>query len=283
MKFMLSAMLLTMSLGAYAQNEEDLQDDVAAEDFPEVAIPSTPVDKIFFHRVTLGYQGTNVKYTNFGTSPDYNNYFLSGVSLGWMGDLRINKKLPLFLELGANFTYHTGSSKGDSIRFNGEEVRHYRINAFSLTIPVNISYHIRDFAHVDGLTLAPYVGVNARFNIVASRTEKLTTKTATGSYTTSSSASLMKDERNGGVFDAKPHVGKIAQVGAQVGINAYYKRYSFGVAYMHDLTPFAGHVSSRELTSKPTNEGGNLPEIGTGCDMEIRTSHNFAVTVGYIF
>ena len=83
-------------------------------------------------------------------------------------------------------------------------------------------------------------------------------------------------------FDKKLHVGKLLQPGVQLGVNAYYKKYTFGIAYMRDLTKFAGHKSSPELTSKSTPEGGNLPNIGTNCDEKVSTANNFMITVGYI-
>ena len=52
---------------------------------------------------------------------------------------------------------------------------------------------------------------------------------------------------------------------------------------MYDLVPFAKHKSSPELTTKETPEGGLLPSIGTNCDEKVTTSHNFALTVGYVF
>lgn len=305
MKIMLSAMLLTASLGGFAQDDDELlglTDGEEATEQAEVFVPTTPIEKPFFHRVHIGYTGTNVKYTNFGKSPDYNNHFLSGVSVGWTGDIKLMKTKPFYLELGATFTYHTGKSKGDSLYFHpangvgdeGEETyRHYRIQAFSMTIPVSLTWLFKDAFHVDGLTLAPYAGGHVRFNLVANRWETTTTslfvKGADGNNIPISTTvsrehkSLMDSERDGGWMYSKLHAGKLAQLGIQVGVNAYYKRYSFGVAYLHDFTPFASHTSSGELTSKETKDGGYLPSIGTNCDMEISTRHSFAVTVGYVF
>ena len=113
MKIMLSAMLLTASLGGFAQDDDELLGLTVGEetvDLAEVSAPTTPSEKPFFHRVHIGYTGTNVKYTNFGQSPDYNNHFLSGVSVGWTGDFKLLKTQPFYLELGATLTYHTGKS-----------------------------------------------------------------------------------------------------------------------------------------------------------------------------
>ena len=84
-------------------------------------------------------------------------------------------------------------------------------------------------------------------------------------------------------FDKKLHVGKLLQPGAQIGVNAYYNHYYLGVSYMYDLVPFSKHKSSPELTTRETPEGGLLPNIGTNCNEKVTTSHNFALTVGYIF
>ena len=303
MKIMLSAMLLTASLGGFAQDDDELLGLTVGEetvDLAEVSAPTTPSEKPFFHRVHIGYTGTNVKYTNFGQSPDYNNHFLSGVSVGWTGDFKLLKTQPFYLELGATLTYHTGKSKGDSIYIyhsnvgDGEETyRHYRIQAFSLTIPVNLSWQFKNPFNVEGLTLAPYAGAYLRFNLVANRWETTTSTEfvkgndgkgiPTTTTLTRQHKSLMKSERDGGWMYGRLHTGKLAQFGVQVGVNAFYKRYSFGIAYMHDLTPFAGHTSSGQLTSKETKEGGYLPSIGTNCDEKISTIHNFAINVGYIF
>lgn len=300
MKVLPAALMLSMSLGVYAQ-DEDLSQDASNDEeaATEVFVPSTPTEKKFFQRVQLGFQGTNVKYTNFGQSPDYNNYFLKGIGLGWMGDFKIAKNYPIYFEIGAMFTYHTGLSKGDSIyRYHNEPgdlgdgeytKRHYRIQAFSITIPVSVSYQFRDAFNVEDLTLAPYAGLYFRFNTVCNRWEtKATTHYFDGAVTAvdpiaRQSKSLMSDERNDGWWEHKPHKGTLVQPGVQIGVNAFYKNYTFGLAYMYDLIPFAGHKSSPELTSKTTKEGGNLPSIGTNCDEKVSTAHNFAITVGYVF
>ena len=181
MKFMPAALLLCFSLGAFAQ-DEDLTEEVAGEEEVEdVFVPKTPIEKKFFQRVQLGFMGTNVKYTNFGLSPDYNNYFLKGIGFGWMGDFKIAKKYPIYFEIGAMFTYHTGRSKGDSIYTYHNEPgssgegeytkRHYRIQAFSVTVPVSVSYQFRNAFNVEDLTLAPYAGLYFRFNAVCNRWE----------------------------------------------------------------------------------------------------------------
>lgn len=295
MKLMLSALLLTLSVGAYAQDYE-LLDDATTEESVEVSVPTSPTERRFFQRIQLGYTGTNAKYTNDNpqrkvTTPQSEKYFLSGVSLGWVGDLRLNQKIPFFLELGAVFTYHTGAYNGND--YSNPSVLydwHSRINAFSLTIPISVNYQFRN-VFTEGLTLAPFAGVYGRFNLVAERGctwnsqgyNVVTGEKTWGPDQTYERRSLMKYEEDGGWMEGREHCGKLLQCGVQAGVNAYYKRYFLGLTYMCDLMPFAKHSSPLGLTTKTTKEGGNLPTSGTGCDMKIKTTHNFAVTVGYIF
>ncbi len=298
MKIMPAALLLCLSLGVYAQDEDLSEDAVAEDETAEVVVPSTPTDKKTFHRVQLGYTGTIVKYTNFGNSPDYNNYFLNGIGVGWMGDLRIAKKIDLFLELGANFTYHMGNSKDKRWNVHHDEYYQYKVNAFTVSIPVNINKQFKNAFGVKDLTLAPFVGLNFRFNVMAKR--KATAHMQDGTIPMSIgnekkvyTASLMKVDRGPEdfgestpymtAFDKKLHVGKLLQPGAQIGVNAYYNHYYLGVSYMYDLVPFSKHKSSPELTTRETPEGGLLPNIGTNCNEKVTTSHNFALTVGYVF
>lgn len=293
MKVTLSALLLGLSLSAFAQDEDELLND-AAEDAAaeEVFVPTTPTDKKFFQRVQLGYTGTITKYTNFGESPDYNNYFLHGISVGWMGDLRIARKIGLFLELGGTLTYHTGVSKGERFNVHHDESYNYRVNAFSFTIPVNISKQFKEVFGVEDLTLAPFVGVYARFNLMAKRTANA--KNLIDGTEKSYTASLMEEDPGPDYGEStaymrcfnrgeKLHTGRLLQAGAQAGVNAFYKRYSFGIAYMHDLTPFAKDVNPAGVERIPRSVGGYTVSQGNGADMEISTRHNFMLTVGYVF
>lgn len=303
-RIMPAALLLSVCLNASAQDDDELQDEATGEEVAEAVVPTSPTERNFFHRVQLGFVGTNAKYTNNAEvrhpgTPESEKYFLKGLSLGWMGDIHIAKKIPLYLELGGSLAWQTGSTTGDPVthRTNaGDGVVNefcYKVNTFTFTIPVSVNYQFRNIAGVDGLTVAPSLGVYARFNLIAKRKQ---TKTITeyGLYDNGQdvinsvieevdSRSLLKDERKGGWMEGRPHAGKLLQCGAQVGVNVYYKHYSLGLAYMYDLMPFAKHSSPLGIVNTPTSEGGNLPVAGTGCDMKISTCHNFAVNFGYIF
>lgn len=297
MKLMPAALLLSLSLGVYAQDEDLSEDAVAEDEAAEVFVPSTPTEGRFFHRVQLGYIGTNAKYTNNSETwaiPMYEKYFLSGVTLGWMGDLRLNQKKPFYVELGAMFTYRTGTYDGNdyskpSVNYDW----HSRVQAFSIAIPVNVNYQFRNAFGVEDFTIAPFAGLYFRFNVVANRREERTTENynidvdgnvvTTGVDFKSENKSLMKYVEDGGWMKGRTHTGKLLQPGVQIGANAFYKRYSFGLSYMYDLVPFAKHSSPEGLTYKDKSVGGITPSSGTGCDMEISTRHNFAVTVGYVF
>ena len=218
-----------------------------------------------------------------------------------MGDLQLTKKFPLYFEIGTNLSFLSGKdSRNETTRYtlgSGVSTDYAtRVQAFTLQIPINLSYQFRNVANVDGLTLAPFIGPYIRFNIIAKR-KQTKTETVYDNYdangndviqqvnVTSETRSLMKDnlKNDDGWMEGRKHVGKLVQVGAQVGVNAFYKHYSFGIAYLHDFTPFAKHSSPLGITSKETDQGGHIPMSGTGCDMKISTRHNFAITVGYVF
>jgi len=321
LKILPAALMLSLSLNAFAQDDDELLDATGdgEEATEEVVVPTGPTDKKFFQRVQLGYTGTFSKYTNHGYSPDYNNYFLHGIGLGWIGDLRIAKKIDMFLELGASLSFHAGTSRGDTIvtyhpsySTDGDEhVFHYKVRTLALTIPVNITRLFRGAFGVKDLAIAPYIGVYARFNLMAKRkaTDTFTeyTYNADGSRVavpgtskeTSYSASLMSQDEGPNqntypeidpksktcmsAITDKLHTGRLLQVGAQAGVNAYYKRYMFGLAYMSDITPFARHYSPQEQSTKTTAQGGRLPQGVTDCDMKVSTKHNFSITFGYVF
>ena len=303
MKLMLPALLLTFGLGAFAQDDDELLEATSEDEAIESLVPKNPYEKPIFHRLQLGFVGTSAKYTNNSlqkspTAPRKETYFLPGVSLGGMGDLRLMTTQPFYIEVGTTFAYQTGNSKEDSIYSyhvgmpKGEyTIRNYRVHAFSLTIPINLTWQFRNIKGIEGFTLAPFAGVYGRFNLVANRKETATTTlyddngNALPTTVTTISKSLRTDNNNGrnGWMEGRNHIGKLFQVGAQVGLNAFYKHYSFGVAYMCDITPFASASSPAGTTKVPKSVGGYTVTSGTGSDMYISTRHNFAVTVGYIF
>jgi len=280
MKIMPAALLLSLSLGAFAQDDDELLDDATAEEATEVSLPQHPWDKPIFHRVELGYRGTRAKYTSI--SPKYpilgeESYFLSGVSLGWLSDIILTKNnVPLYLELGAQLSYQTGTYDGTKDAIPGVRYNwHSRVYAFCLTIPVNLSYQFKDIGGVEGLTLAPFAGVYARFNLIADRSQRTIQEnynTITGVVNATDekyeTRTLKESSDNGGSgwMKGRSHAGKLIQAGVQIGANAFYKRFSFGLSYMIDLSPFASHKDTM-----------------TDCDMKISTMHNVAVTAGFVF
>ena len=288
LKIMPAAVLLSLSLGVYAQDDDELIEGTE-EDNVEVSIPQNHTERPFFHRVQIGFLGTVAKYTNNNedrkpTVPDSEKYFLKGITFGWMGDLKLTKNdVPLYIELGGMFTFQTGTSDGSNNSKPGVRYKwDTRVNAFSFMIPVSLNYQFRDFYGVEGLTVAPFAGVYGRFNLVAKRRQTVTkenynviTNEVTNTDVTSAWKSLMEDNLNGhdGWMEGRTHTGKLLQVGAQLGVNAFYKHYSFGLSYMYDINPFAKHSSPLGITTKTTDQGGNLPSSGTGCDMKISTKN----------
>lgn len=289
MKLLFPALLLSLSLGAFAQDDDELLDAAAEEESTEVFVPKNRWDKPIFHRVQLGFVGTFAKYTNNSAVHDpivpyEESYFLKGVSLGWLADIVLtkNRNIPLYIELGGVLDWRTGTSDWVRELNHGSFEHDCKVNTLGLTIPVGLTYQFKDFLGKEGLTLSPLLGVYARFNLLAQRKQtRLDTETG---EVVEETKSLMKIEDDGGWMQGRKHKGKLLQVGAQAGVNVFYKRYSFGLAYMYDIIPFAQHSSELGITKVPKSAGEGVDnQSGTGCDIEISTRHNFSVTFGYIF
>ena len=300
MKLMLPALLLSLSIGAYAQDDDELLDATSEDEATEVFVPKNRWEKPIFHRLQLGYTGTFAKYTSNYKLPGQGilgdeSHYISGINLGWLTDIVLtkNRNIPLYIGVGGVFAFQTGHYNGeyrDSPTVNYKWLS--RVYGFSLTIPVTLSYQFKDVKGVEGLTLSPFAGLYGRFNFVADRKLEKTTefyhKDINGvehfddAVVEEETKSLRKNYSDGWM-KGRNHVGKLFQVGAQVGVNAFYKRYSFGLAYMIDINPFAEADSPDGITKEEKSVGGYKVIGGTGADMEISTRHNFAITVGLFF
>lgn len=249
MKFFVSACLLTMSLGTMAQDEDV---DVVAED-EEISVST---EKPMYHRVYVGFEGMTGKFENIrtiadGTSYDINKtFFLKGFQLGYAWGINCNKKGDYAVEIGAEFAY--GRDKTDYAYCTFGTLSD-EIWACALSVPVNITYKFRN-VFGKNFDLMPFAGVRAQFNMAG---EKTTSPAGIpGIYT----GSLFENEREGGAMASDPHCGARAQAGAQVGVNAQWKKYTAGAYYGYIFNPFVDH-----------------------CNEKITNNHMFSVNIGYAF
>lgn len=136
-----------------------------------------------------GWKGVKATYNNFELE-DFDA--ISSFSIGYVQGFKILESLPVFVEGGVNAIYTTGDIE--------EGLKYTSIAA---EIPVNIGYK---FNINDDISLFPYLGVTARYNITG------------------------EAEADGFSEDADKF-----QYGWQVGLTANYANYNLGVSYGADL------------------------------------------------
>lgn len=96
-------------------------------------------------------------YTNIGWQPDINSGE-SGMKVGGLRSINLTKRLPIFLEIGAELSYYLyrNSGKIDFMEYK------YSNDAIVLTMPISISYK---FNINEKLKFIPYVGMNLNLDV----------------------------------------------------------------------------------------------------------------------
>ncbi len=80
------------------------------------------------------------------------NVDLNGVNVAWIKTKAISQDMPLFVESGLGFSW-IGGDLGDS---------DFKLNFFSLNVPVNLGYEL---ALNNGMSVSPFVGLDLRGNL----------------------------------------------------------------------------------------------------------------------
>ena len=115
--------------------------------------------RTFAEKKKTGYNIVSVGYDAMFLNQVYGT--LNGVNLQYLHGFRVTKKIPLFIEIGAEFSYNTKEHK----YYNeyGERYTNYkaRRNIISGRIPLNVSYK---FNIVKNFSIQPYTGLNFRIN-----------------------------------------------------------------------------------------------------------------------
>lgn len=264
---MLPALLLALSMGAYAQGADE------ATTGDEAAAPAAP--KRFYHRVYVGFTGMDATAVNNAPNKDFRDFdkdfMLLGGEAGWAGGVRIARRAPLAVEFGGELAVGHGkddytrpfAKPGEPGQLSGRDVVTTKVTAFSFAIPVNITYKFN--IGESGFAVAPYAGVHARFNLVCDLTSEVVSDnyelgTTEWSKYDKRSGSFFESEREGGSATNRLHTGARVQFGAQAGVNFYYKRYSLGGRYARNFTDFVDH-----------------------CEELVKNPNSFSVHVGYTF
>ena len=132
----------------------------------------------------------------------HSKFNFTGLSLGYNRTIGITESVPLSVEVGGALQYSFGKEDG------------VKMNMFSIKVPVNLTY---DWDVTDKITIAPFAGFMARFNIW-------------GEWKYGGESTNMFSDDGG---------CKRFQLGWQAGANfKLNKKYYVGCSYGTDLTNF---------------------------------------------
>lgn len=187
-KTLLIAILGLMALVAKAQNEN-------------------------YNRIYIGYTPI------MATDDDMWDDTFHGLNVGYTKGLSLNGNVPLYLEVGANVQFNMYSEE------EYDYAHDLTMTFLQAQIPVNVTYL---FPLGDsGITLAPYAGLSAKFNILGK--QKLENPNNGNSHKVDL---FSKDDM--GDFAAKRF-----QVGMQLGANITFgENWNLGIGYQRDLTSY---------------------------------------------
>lgn len=109
--------------------------------------------RTFAEKKKTGYNIVSVGYAAMFLDQGYGT--LNGVNLQYLHGFRVTKKVPLFIEIGADISYNTKSYKFQEYGIKS------KLSIVSGRIPVNISYR---FNIVKNFSIQPYTGCYFRIN-----------------------------------------------------------------------------------------------------------------------
>lgn len=187
-KTLLIAILGLMALVAKAQNEN-------------------------YNRIYIGYTPI------MATDDDIWDDTFHGLNVGYTKGLSLNGNVPLYLEVGANVQFNLYSEE------EYDYAHDLTMTFLQAQIPVNVTYL---FPLGDsGITLAPYAGLSAKFNILGK--QKLENPDNGNSHEVDF---FSKDDQG-------DHTAKRFQVGMQLGANITFgEKLNLGIGYQRDLTSY---------------------------------------------
>lgn len=220
-----------------------------------------------YNRVAISYDNTRYsaggddKYIDLGDAGDQKSIATNGFGLNYIHGFSLSSSLPMFLEVGGNVNFNF---YGKSKRPEGAENDYkYQFQNINLQIPVNYTWR---FNVVEDFTIAPYAGINFKFNFMQRNRSYYDSKDT--SDDDKKWTNLMSDKEDGGV-GSKDLTWNMFQMGWQVGVNFQYTNWVLGVQYGTDFIPAYSHTVKGEEGAKDYKS-----RINTG---------NLKLSVGYCF
>ena len=230
-------------------------------------------DNSDYNKVSASFTLGSFSEKFYGTSGEGTGLY--GFSVGYSHGFNLSKNLPMFLEVGGEFNFHSGSSKNylgtgffnkyseklysyierygddyekiaekiaDKMEDYMEDIEDGDIGETSFTfmniaIPVNFLYR---FDVTDRFSIAPYAGMNFKINIIGKAKQKGESK----------SASFFNKDDVGEDLTANRF-----QLGMNLGVNFMLdQKYSFGYRFQPDFISYQSYNKyGIEYSSKITN------------------------------
>lgn len=215
LKFLLSAVLFTVSTCAFAQFTN------ASSSKSSSSFGSASVGEDKYKRFEVGFTTGTLKVD--GEEADESE---KGLTAALIYGTRLMPELPLFLEYGAKATWLHSSEEEDIMGYEIEETFNY----LNVSVPLNAVLKI---GITDDVVVSPYVGLNLKVNIMAKSKVKYEEDTETLNY-------FDKDDMDDDVFNR-------FQLGMNLGVGVNFKKFYIGYNFQPDFMELA------EKTKYPTN------------------------------
>lgn len=153
----------------------------------------------------------------------------TGFSVGYNKAFGVSSTVPLYVEagIGLQYAFHTEDYDGDDDGDWGYDVESEKLfSMLSLKVPVSFMYKWN--IPNSSIALAPFVGLDLRFNILGNAKVSYNDDDEDKSFN-------LFDEDDMGDSDA----WKRFQVGWHTGVNAYFGKFLVGVSYGSDFSEIA--------------------------------------------
>lgn len=209
--FMAMTMMLSASLGSFAESSLSVKASNAVGDYDKVYA------SFVFGGASVGGFGrlNNYDAAYYFGGVDY--FSMVGANIGYSHAFSLTSSEPLFFELGCELNYTSGSEVVAAY----DQYMDLNVNMLNVQIPVNVTYHV---PASDKFTIAPYAGFNLKINAVG-------TLELNNRY----SFSMFNETDMEKLFDVGSTANRV-QVGMNVGVNFILsKKMSFGYRFQQDL------------------------------------------------
>ena len=153
-----------------------------------------------------------------------------GFNVGYSRGINLVNSLPLFLELGGEVNYTSGTESGEYGRYDCD----YSISLINVSVPVNVTYRV---PVSESFAIAPFAGVNFKYNAMG----LVKGKTSRGE----SEWYSVFNEKNLKKYLGTDEGPNVFQIGLNVGVNLVVSnKFVFGYRFTPDLTDYFKYEKS---------------------------------------